>query len=62
MLVRETLEVGWCNKRKLESAAKRSGTRVKKEMEEREGSWSKADAMNFSRRAWPVQEKMLIYM
>lgn len=26
-------------------------------MEEREGSWSKADAMNFSRRVWPVAGK-----
>lgn len=31
--------------------------RKKKEMEEREGSWSKADAMNFSRRVWPVAGK-----
>lgn len=53
MLVRETLQ--WVvHKRKLESGAKRGRMRVKKkkkEMEEREGSWSKADAMNFSRRA-----------
>lgn len=53
MLVRETLQ--WVvHQEEIGKWSKKGRMRVKKkkkEMEEREGSWSKADAMNFSRRA-----------